>query len=287
MRVWTIAAGVAFVALGAACSLLTSTDGLTGGADDGGALGSDAGPDATADSASDTGSGSDGSTGTFCAAFASTTPPTALCDDFERDSGVQGPWTSLQQKAPGTLTLVTEANNTFLRAATSGTGGEAGQLTLHLAVPTEQASFSISYRLRVSDTFDDGTYSELSTLGLPQGDFNYRAIYLTFGRNSSTLAYNAIATDGGVSNQNVDFTFTRGAWQTTTMSVDLTTATAKVFIGKSLVANVPLPPAFFTPAVLDVSVGLTYAQESMGTLPALTVDFDDVTVSYPAAPPRP
>jgi hypothetical protein len=282
VRAWTIAAGFAFVVLGAACSLLTSFDGFTGGADDAGAPGSDA--DAARDGG---GEGTDGGAASFCAAFASTAAPPALCDDFERDAGVQGAWTSLQAKAPGTLTLVSEGNNTFLRAATSGTGGEAGELTLHLAVPVAQTSVSISYRMRVSETFDANTYAELAALILPQGAFNYRAVYLTFGRSSSTLAYNAVLLDGGGSNQNVDFTFTRGAWQTLTMSVDLTAATATAFIGKSPVANLKLPAALFTPTTLDVSVGLTYAGESTGTLPALKVDFDDVTVSYPAAPPRP
>jgi hypothetical protein len=281
VRVRTIAAGGAFVVLGAACSLLTSTDGLTGGTDDGGARGPDGAADAT-----DAG-GADGSTASFCAAFASTTPPTALCDDFERDSGAQGPWTSLVARAPSTLSLVTEANNTFLRAATSGTGLEAREMTLHLAVPAEQTSFSVSYRMRISDTFNDGTYAEISTVGLPRGDFNYRAVYMQFTRNNAALAYNAIPTDGGAGNGNANFTFTRGAWQTTTMSVDLTTGTATVFIGKSPVANLKLPPALFAPSVLDVSLGVTYAQESTGTLPVLKVDFDDVTVSYPAAPPRP
>jgi hypothetical protein len=281
VRVWKIAAGFAFIVPGAACSLLTSLDGFTGGAGDAGAPGSDAKADGAMDA------GGDGGAASFCAAFASTTPPTALCDDFERDAGVQGAWTSLQAKAPGTLTLVREASNTFLRAATSGTGGEAGQLTLHLAVPTEQASVSISYRMRVSDTFGDSTYAEISNLSLPQGDLNYRAIYLAFGRTNSTLAYNAVFSDGGGSNQNVDFPFTRGAWQTITMSLDLRTATATVFNGKSLVANLKLPAALFKPSVLDVSLGLTYAGESTGTLPALKIDFDDVTVSYPAASPRP
>jgi hypothetical protein len=283
VRVWRIAAGVAFVVLGAACSLLTSTDGLSGAADGAGTPGPDAAPDTTADAASDGANGSDGSAATFCAAFTST----ALCDDFERDSGVQGPWTSLQVKAPGTLTLVSEANNTFLRAATSGTGGSTDQLALHFAVPAEQASFSISYRMRISDTFDDGTYGEVTTLSLPRGDLNYRAIYIQLTRTSAALAYNVVTADGGGSNENANFTFTRGAWQTTTMSVDLAAGTATVFIGKTAVANVKLPATLFAPTTMDVVLGLAYAQESTGTLPVLDVDFDDVTISFPAAPARP
>jgi hypothetical protein len=287
VRAWRLAAGVAFVVSGAACSLLTSTDGLVGTDGDAAAPTPDApsGMDAATDAGGS--DASDASAASFCAPFLSSAAPPALCDDFERDSGVQGAWTSLQAKAPGTLTLVTEANNTFLRAATSGTGGEAGQLALHFAVPTEQTTFSISYRMRVSDTFDDGTYAELASVGLPRGDLDYRAIYLTFGRSYAGLTYNVVPSDGGGANASADFTFTRGAWQTTTISVDLKAASAKVFIGKNAVATANLPAALFGSSALDLSVGLTYGQESTGTLPVLNADFDDVTISYPATAPRP
>ncbi len=178
LAVLVVLAGASF----AAC-LFPPTETLTGTIVDGGSA-SDAPIDVNAGDAKADASAPDAGDANLCSG-------TVFCDDFERTSGVLGPWSSTHGSGGATLGLFTDGG-TSLRYAYAGADASGGGPAAYL----QKDALNAPHTLVEFDALVD----------VGPGFFNVIGIQFDFGNNLVyTGAYQVSASGGSVNSQVWDF----------------------------------------------------------------------------------
>jgi hypothetical protein len=258
---WAVVVATAGVAT-AACSALTSFDGLPAGAATDASNGGDAkSGDANGSSTSDSGVASDAPlTGTgFCATMA---PGFAFCDDFDtpRDGGPFSAWDLTSLTSGGTVTIDTAAfvssPASMLATSPEGGTGTASSLTKHFSGHTRT---SVALDLRLDES--DSTSSSLLEIHLnpaPAGYSDYRAA-LIFSAGKVTLDAFYTGTQG-TKDTSAPVAIDFSSWHRVTLGLD-TTPVPQAYVKDgtgALLATLSLPAAGMGLTEQDVNVGIAF-----------------------------
>ena len=268
-------AGLVALFLPCACSLLTSLDGLSGGAT--GAL--DAGSPADAPSDVRETSTNDGQAGADAAApfCSSLTTSPAFCADFDGIDPIAG-WTrTLAQGSGAVLEPSTAASRSTPRAVRSsvGLGGERYAFVERNLATADHVRLSYSIYVELRPTSDD---YEVNILSFRGAGLSYD-FYLAIDGTAATYAQQFNAPDGGGGVTVVPLTqvIPTKTWTRVVVDITLTGAREMVVTIDGVEAG-RSPIAYAQPGAVVARAGITYASPTAGSG---VVFIDDFLVELP------
>lgn len=270
-----------------ACSALANFDGLVA-ATDAGATGDagDAGPESpkeagagAGDAAISDATSSDSSDATGASFCSTLTPAPTFCDDFERDTNVQGGWTSVIATGPGAaVSLVADSQGRYARGQVGAGGLDNRRALLELKLPTSLRKLTVNFKMRAPAS-TAMLYAEIMTIFLNGSSGTYEQVVLSVAGGSDFGASSGLSDGGQGPSFSVTSGFTHGAWQDMSVVLDLNAATAVMSAGGM---SGPQQQLFVPPSLTSASLGfgVDYIGTSSSNIPALTIDVDDVAVTY-------
>lgn len=262
------------------CSLLTSVDGLAGGA----------APDASGagDSGSIDASGADGDAalsdgavdaspdgGRYCATSTAT-----LCDDFD-DEGPFAKWSSVEVGAGAVVVRDRAQSVSSPSSLLTSTPASPDSVPAYLryTTPTPVRRVRVAYDLRVDARDSLTAYVEVGYIrfGASKGT---HAFYFRLGAGpQSSFAVEAYLPDGGIPQNNVALTgdSSFANWTRVAIDYDLRSPPhVSVSIDGKPAGDVPLDASQFTPDVARIDLGVGYLGHP--TSDAWKLRYDNVTI---------
>ena len=270
---------VAMAATFVACSLTTSLDGLTGGAEggaaEGGAAEGGSAESGSAESGTD-GPTADGGTGDGDAGEGGPIDPCAgavLCDQFER-AAPDGIWTSIYTDNGGTVTIDPTTSTSGTRSVAlfvPATGNPHAQLG--------SPAYSNVAHARISWSMKTGSPNRSISLMRLQIDENNRAsvIDIFMFDGLFVMDENVFGTpSAGYADYSLLAGFQVDTWQRWTMELDARAATAVGIVTLDGVERIRTNlKNTYAKGVLKILVGAFYAPDG----PAQTLHYDDIAVT--------